>query len=74
MILRKGSVDVFSRMAFSLDALESIVGTSEDDDNDKTEKAVKNTIQKKMEDAKTTEPLLENAEVSTPTEEPKEGL
>ena len=63
---------MFSRMAFSLDALESIVGASGDEDQ--TENAVKNTIQKKMEDAKTTEPLLKNAEVSTPTEEPKEGL
>jgi len=72
-LFRKGSVDVFSRMSFSLDELEGIVKTSYDEDTLQTDNAVKKTLKKKMEKAKTKEPLLKNAKVSTPTEQPKEG-
>ncbi|KAK2184661.1 hypothetical protein NP493_257g00010 [Ridgeia piscesae] len=59
-------------MSFSLDELEGIVKTSYDEDTLKTDNAVKKTLKKKLEKAKTKEPLLKNAKVSTPTEQPKE--
>lgn len=77
LLFRKGSVDVFSRMSFSLDELEGIAKDTGDSgsaySNEKTDKAVKKTLKKKLVTAKKTEPLLKNAEISTPTEQPKEG-